>query len=112
MSRANGYKSKNNPNTEINPPRKETTTNKLKKDKKIYKAIIFEEDGKQEILYRCDKKRNAKCNKKNCGLDDCNYTIDKEYAIDFAKDNDVQVKETKYYNNGELTAKVISYKYR
>ena len=37
------------------------------KVKAIYKATIFEyENGKTEVLYKCDKDNNKECLKVNC----------------------------------------------
>lgn len=78
---------------------------------KEYEAKIIEEDGiLKDILYKCDKARNNECNKKNCGRDFCNYTKDKRYAIDLAKEKDKTVIETKIYSSGKLVRRIIDYK--
>ena len=81
---------------------------------KAYEGKIIEEDGVlKDILYKCDKKKNIECDKRNCGGEFCNYTKDKRYAIDYAKEsNDVQVNIVEHYNNGELTERIVTYKYR
>lgn len=78
---------------------------------KEYEAKIIEEDGMlKDILYKCDKARNVECNKRNCGGELCNYTKDKRYAIDFAKEKDIEVTETKVYVSGKLVRRIIDYK--
>lgn len=77
---------------------------------KEYEAKIIEEDGVlKDILYKCDKSKNIECNKRNCGREFCNYTRDKKYAIDFAKEKDVMVTETKIYVSGKLVRRIINY---
>jgi hypothetical protein len=54
------------------------------KVKAIYKATIFEyENGKTEVLYKCDKDNNKECLKVNCNKEYCTNTLNKKYAKDF-----------------------------
>lgn len=51
---------------------------------KSYKAIIIEEDNKvKDVLYECNKKANKECSKTYCGKPFCEYTKNKEYAINY-----------------------------
>lgn len=78
---------------------------------KEYEAKIIEEDGiLKDILYKCDKTKNIECNKRNCGGEFCNYTKDKRFAVDFAKEKDIQIIETKIYASGKLVRRIIDYK--
>lgn len=55
---------------------------------KVLKAIILEyENGWCDILYECDKSKNAECNKKNCDKEYCNHTLDKQYAKNYESEN-------------------------
>lgn len=79
--------------------------------RKMYKAIIVEEDGKiVDTLYKCNKQKNVECNKKNCGGEWCNYTNNKEYAIDYSNSEDMQVNITQVYKGNKLIKETIEYK--
>lgn len=48
------------------------------------KDKVFEyENGKTEILYKCDKDNNKEYNKINCDKKYCTNTLNKKYAKDF-----------------------------
>lgn len=77
--------------------------------KRCYEAMIIEEDGMIEsIAYKCNKKDKC-CNSEICGSD-CKYTLNKEYAIDIAREEDKQVTETRYYCEGKLIKRIIEYR--
>ena len=76
---------------------------------KLYKTIIKEEDGLiKSIAYRCNQKDRC-CNSRICGTE-CQYTLNKEYAIDFANEESKQIIETKIYADGKLIKEIIEYK--
>ncbi len=76
---------------------------------KYYNAIIKEKDGIiKSIAYKCNKKDKC-CNSEICGTE-CQYTHNKEYAIDLANEKDKQVIETKIYSEGNLIKKIIEYR--
>ncbi len=55
--------------------------------KAVYKALILErESGKLETLYVCDKAKNTKCKRRFCNTNECQHTLDREYAKDFYKE--------------------------
>ncbi len=55
--------------------------------KKIVKATIYEDEkGWCDIHYECDKSKNTECNKKNCGKEYCNHTLDKKYAKNYVNE--------------------------
>lgn len=77
--------------------------------KKCYQAMVIECDGKiKSIAYKCNKKDKC-CNSEMCGKE-CQYTLNKECAIDIASEEDNQVIETYFYSNGELVKKIVEYK--
>lgn len=52
---------------------------------KCYKTLIKEKDGIiRSIAYKCNQKDKC-CNSEMCGTE-CQHTLNKEYAIDFANE--------------------------
>ncbi len=76
---------------------------------KCYKTLIKEKDGIiRSIAYKCNQKDKC-CNSEMCGTE-CQHTLNKEYAIDFANEESKQVTETRIYADGNLIKKIIEYK--
>lgn len=53
-------------------------------------------------------KKNKCYNSEICGTE-CQYTLNKEYAIDFANEESKQVTEIRIYADGNLIKKIIEY---
>lgn len=76
---------------------------------KIYKVMIKEKNGIIEsIAYKCNQKDKC-CNSKRCGTE-CQYTLNKECAIDFANEESKEVIEIDVYVDGKFAKKIIEYK--
>ena len=76
---------------------------------KYYRAIIKEDDEIiKNIAYKCNQKDKC-CNSELCGTE-CQYTLNKKYAIDLATEESKQTIETRIYTDGKLTKRIIEYK--
>lgn len=76
---------------------------------KCYNAIVKEKDGIiKSIAYKCNR-RDKCCNSEICGTE-CQYTLNKDCAVDMGNEKDRQIIETKIYAGGSLIKKITEYK--
>lgn len=76
---------------------------------KCYNAIVKEKDGIiKSIAYKCNRKDKC-CDSEICGTE-CQYTLNKNCAIDVGNEKDKQTIETKIYANEILIKRIIEYK--